>query len=270
MPNDVWEEISQDIPSLSDPFLQQYLAGRSNLMDQEKATRSDASFRKSLSPLAKRACRIAGRIRDHERDTVWTPEVEEQMATQKHESVFPGMMFMMAKERMENTKLWKIVRRMPKGCLLHAHMDAMVNFDFLINELLKLPGIHISSDQPLSSQAALENAALSFRYREKERTDGNIWDESYKGRSYLLLTKAADEFPNGGRAGFTKWLISRCTLSLEDSHEQHHGVDAIWRKFSKCFIVVATMIHYEPMFRVFLRQLMSQLKADGINWVELR
>lgn len=270
MPNDVWEEISQDIPSLSDPFLQQYLAGRSNLMDQEKASRSDASFRKSLSPLAKRACRIADRIRDHERDTVWTPEVEEQLATQKHEGVFPGMMFMMAKERMESTKLWKIVRRMPKGCLLHAHMDAMVNFDFLINELLKLPGMHISSDQPLSNPAALENAALRFRYRAKERTNGNIWDDSYKDRSYLLLTKAADEFPNGGRAGFTKWLISRCTLSLEDSHEQHHGVDAIWRKFGKCFIVVATMIHYEPMFRIFLRQLMSQLKADGVNWVELR
>jgi adenosine deaminase CECR1 len=57
---------------------------------------------------------------------------------------------------------------------------------------------------------------------------------------------------------------------VADSHEQHHGIDAIWRKFAKCFIVVATIIHYEPMFRAFLRRLMSQLKSDGVNWVELR
>lgn len=152
MPNDVWEEISQDIPSATDPFVQQYLAGRANLIDQEKTTRSDASFRKSLSPIARRACAIVDRIRDHEHRTVWTPDVEEDMAQASEQCVFPGMMFMMAKERMESTRLWKIVRTMPKGCLLHAHMDAMVEFDYLLDELMKLPGMHMASDQPLTTK----------------------------------------------------------------------------------------------------------------------
>lgn len=255
---------------MTDPFLQQYMTGRTNLMSQEKSSRSDASFRSSLSPLAQRACKIADRIRDHERETVWTPEVEEKLASEQHEKVFPGMMFMMAKQRMEQTKLWKIVRRMPKGALLHAHMDAMVDFEFLINKLLTMPGMHMSSDMPLSNPTALENAALSFRYRAKERTEGNIWADDYKKNSFLLLTKVADEFPNGGRDGFIKWLVSRCTLALEDSHQQHHGIDAIWEKFAKCFVVVATMVHYEPMFRIFLQRIMSQLKDDGVNWAELR
>ena len=270
MPNNVWEEISQEILSFSNPSIRQYLSDRFKLMNREKTTRSDQAFRSSLSPQAKRACRIVDNIRRHESETVWTPDVEEKMASEGHQSIFPGMMFMMAKDRMESTKLWKIVRNMPKGCLLHAHMDAMVDFDFLLDELLKQPGMHMSAEQPLSNKDALENAGVSFRYRANEVIEGNIWDGSYKSNKFLLLTKVADEFPDGGRSGFLKWLKSRCTLSMEDSHQQHHGIKAIWEKFTKCFAVADTIIHYEPMLRAYLRRLMAQLKADGVRWVELR
>ncbi|KAK0385009.1 hypothetical protein NLU13_7487 [Sarocladium strictum] len=269
MPDDVWAELSQDVPDPSDPFLKQYLAGRDDLISQERSSRSDASFRSSLSPIAKRACAIVERIREHEQRTVWSAEVEEAMAQESRQCVFPGMMFMTAKERMESTRLWKIVRKMPKGCLLHAHLDATVEFDFVLEELLKMPNMHMSSDRPLDTPEALENGFPKFRYRHKEVTDGSIWDKDYTPEKFILLTKCADDFP-GGRAAFLKWLKGRCVLSLSDSHEQHHGIDAIWEKFAKCFVVVATMIHYEPMFRSFLRRLMSLLKADGVNWVELR
>lgn len=268
--NEEWDEISQDIPSLSDPFLEKYLSGRENLISQEKTTRADASFRASLSPIAKRACDIVDRIRDHENATVWTPQVEEDLSQSGKECLFPGMMFMLGKDRMESTKLWKIVRRMPKGCLLHAHLDAMVNFDFILDELLKLPGMHMSSDRPLDNQKALEDSAVQFRYRAKELTEGSVWDASYEPESFVLLTKMADEYPHGGRPGFLKWLKGRCTLSQTDSHEQHHGIDAIWEKFAKCFLVSSTIIHYEPMLRSFLRRLMRDLKADGVNWAECR
>ncbi|KAF7560882.1 hypothetical protein G7046_g3254 [Stylonectria norvegica] len=268
--NEEWEEVSQDIPSLSEPFLQKYIDGRANLIAQERKTRSDASFRASLSPIAKRACAIVDRIRDQENKDVWTPQVEEDLAQAGNECTFPGMMFMLAKDRMESTKLWNIIRHMPKGALLHAHMDAMVNFDFILDELMRTPGMHMSSDQPLTTATAREDAALSFRYRAKERTNGSLWDDGYQASEFLLVTKVADEFPDGGRPGFLRWLKSRCTLSTADIHEQHHGIDAIWVKFSKCFMVSATIIHYEPIYRVFLRKLLSTLKEDGVNWAELR
>lgn len=270
MPNDVWEEISQDIPSASDPFLQQYMAGREHLMNQEKAKRTDAAFRTALSPIAKRACRIVDNIRNHERETVWTPNLDQHKAADGSANIFPGMMFMHAKEKMEDTKLWNIVRQMPKGCLLHAHLDAMVDINFIIDELMKLPGMHMSSDRPLTTPEAMEDAAFSFRYRSKTKASTSLWSEDYQPNSFLPIVKVAEEFPNGARGGFQKWLYGRCTLSVADSDEQRFGIDAIWRKFAKCFLVVDTMIHYEPMFRVYLRRLMSVLKADGINWAELR
>lgn len=81
----------------------------------------DYAFRQRLSPTAKRAAAIVGNIRHHEAATVWTKEVEDDEG-----DVYPGMMFTLAKDRMEGTRLWKIAKRMPKGCLLHAHLEAMV------------------------------------------------------------------------------------------------------------------------------------------------
>ncbi|TQW00733.1 CECR1 family adenosine deaminase [Cordyceps javanica] len=271
MPNDVWEEVSQEIPSRDDPFLQQYMAGRANLIAQEKTKRADAAFRQSLSPIAKRACRIVERVRAEELRTTWTGDVEEKMASETHATIFPGMMFSMGKDRMESTKLWRIVRQMPKGSLLHAHLEAMVDFEYLVRELLKLPNIHIASDRPLASPEALEQGLVTFRYRAKERLQGSsVWNADYKKDKFLLLTKMADEFPEGGRDGFIRWLTGRCTLHPQDARHQHHGIDAIWAKFQNCFISSATIMTYEPMVRLYLRALMRQLKADGVYWAELR
>jgi adenosine deaminase CECR1 len=79
------------------------------------------------------------------------------------------MMFSLAKERMESTKLWQIVRKMPKGALLHAHMDAMVDFDYLFDVLLSTPGMHIYCNKSLSDPVALEAAAVKFRYCKTEK-----------------------------------------------------------------------------------------------------
>lgn len=202
---------------------------------------------------------------------MWTPAVEESLAQASDATIFPGMMFSLAKPLMETTRLWSIVRKMPKGALLHAHMDAMVDFDFLVGELLATPGMHMSASAPLSGPQALEDADPSFRFRrEADAAAGTIWTDEYVPGRFVPLAQAAGAFPDGGKAGFARWLKGRCVISRTDSVEQHHGVDAIWRKFAKCFVVVGTIIHYEPMFRAFLKKLMASLHEDGINWVELR
>jgi hypothetical protein len=83
------------------------------------------------------------------------------------------MMFSLAKKRMETTKLWQIVRKMPKGALLHAHMDAMVDFDYLFEVLLETEGIHIHCMYPLSTSTALEGAAIKFKFLTAEHGIGS-------------------------------------------------------------------------------------------------
>lgn len=119
--------------------------------------------------MAKEACLIVDKIQQEEKRTIWTSEFEDHLAKETGANVYPGMMFSLAKERMEKTKLWQIIRKMPKGALLHAHMDAMVDFDYLYDVLLKTPGMHIQSPKPLATAAALESSFFQFRFFKTEK-----------------------------------------------------------------------------------------------------
>jgi adenosine deaminase CECR1 len=101
-------------------------------------------------------------------------------------------------------------------------------------------------------------------------TEKSIWSSGYIPNTPTLLTKAVESFPNGGRSGFLAWLKSRCTITNIESIEHHHGVDAVWRKFSSVFTILNTIIFYEPIFRSFMRRMMQQLLADGVKWIDLR
>lgn len=267
-----WTEISSALPSHTSPVINHYLTSRAALKAEEAKQRSDASFRANLSPIALRACAIVSRIRDAEKKTIWNAALEEKLASsgEVQGPVFPGMMFSLAKGLMEEGELWRILRRMPKGGLLHAHLDAMVDLESLIDLTLKTPGMHISASEPLTSENALNNADVSVRFRKPTPEKPSIWTSEYQAKTYVPLVAAADSFTPGGRLGFISWLKSRCVLSPLDGIEQHHGQAEIWRKFARCFVLLATIIHYEPIWRGFLRRMMSLLATDGVYWVELR
>ena len=222
-----------------------------------------------MSPLAKEACEIVGRIKDEEQKTIWTSEFENALAQETGANIYPGMMFSLAKDRMEKTKLWQIVRKMPKGALLHAHMDAMVDYEFLFEVLLSTPGMHIYCATPISTPQQLEVAPVSFRFLKTEHgmplfepvtpfmftnrtftvNGKSIWTPEYVPNTPILLTKAVEDFPNGGKAGFLSWLTDRLTITNAESLEHHHGVDAVWRKFQNTFIILKHIIFYEPIFK---------------------
>lgn len=189
------------------------------------------------------------------------------------EILYPGVMFHLAKNRMETTDLWKIVHRMPKGSLLHAHLDAMFDIDFLIDQAFSTRGMCVWAPRPLREKVDLDEGPFFFQYSQAgdEKTTGKktIWSEGYKG-SLVGIHAAAASFPNGGTSGFKEWLRSRCVLMPEHSFYHYHGVDAIWDIFRRTFPVVNSILQYEPILRAALRRLLAQLAADGISYVEFR
>lgn len=90
------------------------------------------------------------------------------MANEFGANTYPGMMFALAKEKMEKTKLWNIVKRMPKGALLHTHMDALVDLEWIFNALLETPGMHIYCEQSLHNPESQEFAPIRFKYLKQE------------------------------------------------------------------------------------------------------
>lgn len=218
-------------------------------------------------------------------------------------NVYPGMMFSLAKKRVERTQLWQIVKRMPKGALLHAHLNAMVDLDFLFEMLLSTPDMHIYSETALASPQLRATSTFKFRFmksinthqnesrkypktgsdyiilnsagsktenREEVGSSPSIWFANYKPGTLIPVIQAADSFPNGGRPAFLKWLRVRCQITQQESIEHYNGVDDVWRKFLSIFPILDSMLFYEPIFRRCINRIFAQLHADGIRWVDFR
>ncbi|KAL8945310.1 MAG: hypothetical protein Q9211_000186 [Gyalolechia sp. 1 TL-2023] len=262
-------EIEEGLPQYTDPFIQKYHDGRDALIEQEKAQRSDNSFRQSLTPLAAAASTIVSRIRAEEHQTLWADDhAEDEPAPAVNP--YPGMMFSLAKGRMEQSKTYQIVRRMPKGALLHAHLDAMIDSDFLVDQVLATEGMVIHASQPLSSAEARKQASVTFEYsKSPDGTGSSIWSDDYTPGTLVAAVAAADSFP-GGRESFKAWIVSRSTITPQESLDHHHGVDAVWKKFSSCFMILGSIFRYEPIFRASLQRLFRQLRDDGLQWADFR
>ncbi|PVH94359.1 adenosine deaminase family protein [Periconia macrospinosa] len=272
-----WEK-AEGVPSLSDPFIQKYLSGRDALVQQEKQQRmkfqpsyqSDYLFRKNLSPTAAEASAIVSQIRFEEQQTLWTKDYEDSLVSQ-HVDVFPGMMFYLARDRIDKSKLWKIVRKMPKGALLHCHLEAMPDLDWVLEEAFQTEGVCLISDAPLTSAEARLKTGFSFTYSKiSARSDVSIWSNDYAASTKIPLNLAADSFPDGGRKGFIEWVRSRVTITPEEHLKHHEGPNEAWRKFISCFPILGSLIYYEPIFRKFIRKLLRDLLADGVYYVDMR
>ncbi|KAL5386500.1 hypothetical protein PMIN02_008495 [Paraphaeosphaeria minitans] len=267
--DDAWER-AEGVPGLTDPFIQKYLSGRDALVQQEKKQRSDHYFRENLSPTAQEACAIVSQIRFEEQQTLWTKDYEDCLAS-SYVDVFPGMMFNLAKERMEKSKLWKIVRKMPKGALLHCHLEAMVDLDWVLHEAFATHGVCVRSHAPLSNEQARLKTGISFTYSNASaKSDVSIWSDDYVANTQIPIATAADNFPDGGRKGFIEWIRLRTSITPEEHLKQHEGPNEVWRKFMSCFPILGSIIYYEPIFRKFIRKLCQQLLEDGTYYVDLR
>lgn len=219
--------------------------------------------------MAAEASSIVSQIRYEEQQTIWTKEYEDTLATDGE--VYPGMMFHLAQERMEKTRLWKIVKRMPKGALLHCHLEAMVDLDWLFEEMFTVGGFHISADAIPDAESDWDGVQLNFRWLSTSaKYTAPLWDKDYQANEWIPVEEAAKAFPQGDRAGFVAWLKQRSTITLKQSLNHHHGPNDVWQKFQSCFEIVSGLLHYEPMWRGFIVKVLQNLLEDGVQYADIR
>jgi len=181
------------------------------------------------------------------------------------------MIFNLAKEHMEKTDLWKICLRMPKGALLHCHLGAMVDLEWVIVVAMETEGVCICASTGLVSDEVRAKADVQILFQKNGTCDGSlIWGGGYERGTWVSLKSAAEKFPKGGEKGFVQWLKSRCTISQEDNVAHHLGVDDIWRKLQGAFRTIAPIEFYEPITRKFIRKFLQTAMEDGVKWVEIR
>ncbi|KAG9119192.1 hypothetical protein FRC07_005932 [Ceratobasidium sp. 392] len=246
--------------------LEEYNQKRATLIASERALRFDAVAIASATEQENRAADILRNIRTREAAEIWNASAEKLM--------YPGMEFLIAKETILQTELYKIIKKMPKGGLLHGHMDAMCDASFLYQAALEYPNMHIRVPSAVTSDSTPfplpQFKALSSEVTAQHTNATNFTSPSYEPNSWVPLDKARRDFQFGGPEAFDKWIVGSMMINPREAYVEYNTSVKIWEKFRSTFGVAGGIIRYEPILKRYMRQVLVSSIEDGISYVELR
>lgn len=159
--------------------------------------------------------------------------------------------------------------------------------EWLLDTALTTEGIYMHSPIPLTSKKALDTAIVGFLFSPEPPANtatahACLYSADYVPSSPVLLRTAVESFPanllgshaiDGAKpasTGFREWFVSRTTITPEESLLHHDGVNVIWAKFQSIFTLIGGLVYYEPIFRAFVREILTGLVADNCHWIDLR
>jgi hypothetical protein len=114
---------------------------------------------------------------------------------------------------------------MPKGALLHAHLDATVNAPILLKLALEQPLMHIRVAQRLDAHTIASTLPDMSPVPEAESTSVlSLTDESYVPGDWVQMARARRIFASelGGGAGFDDWIIRSMMIRPSEAYGTHN------------------------------------------------
>ena len=230
-----------------------HLDEREKLIKQDRALRVDAAKSGVLTSTESAADEIVRAMRAREAVSVWGVEQE------GIENPFPGMEFLTSKAVIMKTKVFDILHKvrvfglasrlrphraivvwagvwvrvwrwqMPKGALLHAHLDATVDVNFLLNRVLEQEALYVRASGPLTTLFPTANVLPEFtpfpKSEVKLSAGQSLTDPSYDG-GWIPVNVARESFSLelGGPGGFDKWFVASTTINPAEAYGTHNTV----------------------------------------------
>ena len=138
-----------------------------------------------------------------------------------------GHRFLHGLDAIENSKLFKIAQKAPKGCLLHCHFDCILPPRTLLDDARKQDRLYIKTDCPLTTAGFFDCALPQFCVLPQavglsETT--NVFSKAYIAGSWMKYSEFLRLFP-GGLNSAEEWLSNQMVLTSEDAYHPRQTVD---------------------------------------------
>ncbi|KAI0028515.1 hypothetical protein K488DRAFT_58421 [Vararia minispora EC-137] len=249
-----------------DAQLHEYYSRRDALIHEDRSLRRENAL--VATEDERRADAVLRKIRVQEAETTWN---DEGVAKR---NMFPGMAFLTARSTIESTRIFKLLQKMPKGGLLHAHLDAVVNKAMLLKYAYECPEIHMSVGQALTVDN-VKTITPVFKPIPVSPFTGNAGlsaAQGYRNNSWVPLVSARETFDPalGGPEGFDRWLLDSQMINPTEAYLTHNSVKRIWQKFLSTFPVTGGLFLYRPIYRKYIRQALLESIDDGVSYIEAR
>lgn len=122
---------------------------------------------------------------------------------------------------------------MPKGALLHAHLDATVDVNFMLNRILEQEALYVRAPAPLTALSPTANVIPEISPFPKSEVKlsavQSLTDASYDGE-WIPVSVARESFSPelGGPEGFDKWYVASTTINPAEAYGTHKTVAKVY------------------------------------------
>ncbi|XP_033330141.2 adenosine deaminase isoform X1 [Megalopta genalis] len=173
-------------------------------------------------------------------------EVEAGFKTPK--KFAPGRNFITAKKDIDESEVFQLIRKMPKGAVLHAHDTALASTNYIYNNITFRDNLYVCETN--------ETFKLKFFEEPDEECE---WE---------LLKKVRQQPLRATRVN--KEIRNRLSMLCDNPAEAYSDLDKAWTKFSDIFEFVHPILTFKPIYDDYFRAVLEQLYEDNVMYLEVR
>lgn len=226
--------------SANDMTPEEYNRLRENLVREEKDQEFDAECARNPLDIERRAAQIVRDVRAYDREKTFGKSSPDSMGGPQAEHFLANV------HPINESKLFKIAKNMPKGAHLHIHFNSCLSAEFLIKQARNIKAMYIRSTVPLTSAANFESSRISFMVmtdhqatheKQKDGSEkfiglGDIFKGRYISNTWMRYSDFQKRFdnsritPNPPRPPHQltrteDWLVQKMEISEEEAHGTH-------------------------------------------------
>lgn len=201
--------------------LEIYRSARRALVDEERRLFWDYDAKCSATEDEREANAILLKLKESERANLFGDLPGESLPGPDSRDM--GGRFLVNKDRIERSNIYKIAEYMPKGCHLHVHFNSELPAVSLISNVRKFEDtVFITSDRRLDAQAAYDEAEIMFRTLPENHPQVDLFQchpigSNDSGRAWMKWKSFRDSFSGNfsatdsmsGLDAAENWAISK-------------------------------------------------------------
>lgn len=164
----------------------------------------------------------------------------------------PSVNFLVGKPLVEKSKVFQIIKSMPKGAALHLHDTSMVDLHWLVKNVTYRENCYMCT-----------NNKYFVYFKFFPGTPPSNPDCPWKSvKEERLKATNKDEFDN--------LLYLNMTLITPDPAKAYPNIDAVWTRFLQTFDQVGGLINYAPVFVDYFYEALTEFNQDNVQYLEFR
>ncbi|XP_023942037.2 adenosine deaminase 2-like [Bicyclus anynana] len=149
-----------------------------------------------------------------------------------------------------DSKVYQIIRRMPKGAALHVHSSLILSADRML-ELTYLDHLY----------ACFADGDLKLHFSERVPQQPCTF-------KWQLISELRNNTEN--IQAFDDNLKSHFTMYSDKEKDYEGDINYVWKRFEKVVNVIKGLVEYRPAAEKFLYEALKEFYEDNVMYVELR